>query len=54
MRKMCKETCMYFKGFAVNFFLKPLFLFCPYLGLETSKLNDFNCMRILIPIALNI
>ena len=51
---MCKETCRYFKGFAVNFFLKPLFLFWPYLGLETSKWNDSNSRRILRLVALNI
>ena len=31
--KMCKETCRYFKGFAIKNFLKPLFLFWSYLGL---------------------
>ena len=51
---MCKETCRYIKGFAVNFFLKPLFLFWSYLGLEASKWNDSNWMRILRLVALNI
>ena len=51
---MCKETCRYFKRFTVKFVLKPLFLFWPYLGLETSKWNDSNWMRILRPVALNI
>ena len=51
---MCKETCRYFKGFAVKFFLKPMFLFWPYLGLETSKWNDSNCKRILRLVDLNI
>ena len=51
---MCKETCRYFKGFVVKIFLKLLFLFWPYLGLETSKWNDSNLRRILRPVALNI
>ena len=51
---MCKETRRYFKGFAIKKFLKPMFLFLPYLGIETSKWNDSNLRRILIPIALNI
>ena len=51
---MCKETCRYFKGFVVKNFLKPLFLFWSYLGLETSKWNDSNWRRFLRPVALNI
>ena len=51
---MCKEICRHFKGFAVKIFLKPLFLFWPYVGLETSKWNDSNFKRILRPVALNI
>ena len=51
---MCKETCRYFKGFAVNFFLKSMFLFWPYLGLETCKWNDSNWRIILRPVVVNI
>ena len=51
---MCKETCRYFKGFAVKIFLKPLFLFWSYLSLETSKWNYSNWRIILRPVALNI
>ena len=51
---MCKETCRYIKRFAVKIFLKPMFLFLSYLGLETFKWNDSNCMIILRPLALNI
>ena len=51
---MCKETCRYFKGFVVKIFLKPLFLFWSYLGLEASKWNDSNWRRILRPVALTI
>ena len=50
---MRKETCRYFNGFAVKKFLKPLFLYWPYLGLETSKWNDSNWRRILRPVDLN-
>ena len=51
---MCKETCRYIKGFVVKLFLKPLFLFLLYLGLETSKWNDSNWRIILRPVDLNI
>ena len=51
---MCKETYRYFKGFAVKIFLKPLFLFLPYIGLESSKWNYSNWRRMLRPVALNI
>ena len=51
---MCKETCRYFKGFVVKICLKLLVFFWPYLGLETSKWNDYNCKRIVRLVALNI
>ena len=52
--KCVKKTCRCFKGFVVKIFLKPMFLFWPYLDLETSKLNDSNWRGILRPVALNI
>ena len=51
---MCKETCRYIKGLAIRISLKPLFLFLSNLGLEASKWNESNWMRILIPVDLNI